>query len=86
MENTKEKGPEKGSRAGQWLLPQGNCVWFLIWIREDSRARNFRQIQIDKDQSWRGFPGGAVVKNPSANTGNTGSSPGLGRSHVLQSN
>ena len=26
-----------------------------------------------------GFPGGAVVKNPPANAGNTGSSPGLGR-------
>ena len=32
------------------------------------------------------FPGGAVVKNPSANAGDTGSSPGLGRSHMLQSN
>ena len=26
----------------------------------------------------RGFPGGAVVKNPPANAGDTGSSPGLG--------
>ena len=33
-----------------------------------------------------GFPGGAVVKNPPANAGHTGSSPGLGRSHMLQSN
>ena len=32
------------------------------------------------------FPGGAVVKNPPANAGDTGSSPGLGRSHMLQSN
>ena len=30
----------------------------------------------------RGFPGGAVVKNPPANAGDTGSSPGPGRSHV----
>ena len=28
------------------------------------------------------FPGGAVVKNPSANAGDTGSSPGPGRSHM----
>ena len=28
------------------------------------------------------FPGGAVVKNPPANAGDTGSSPGLGRSHM----
>ena len=29
-----------------------------------------------------GFPGGAVVKNPPANAGDTGSSPGPGRSHI----
>ena len=33
-----------------------------------------------------GFPGGAVVKNPPANAGDTGSSPGPGRSHVPRSN
>ena len=27
------------------------------------------------------FPGSPVVKHPSANTGNTGLIPGLGRSH-----
>ena len=32
------------------------------------------------------FPGGAVVKNPSASAGDTGSSPGLGRSHMPRSN
>ena len=34
----------------------------------------------------RGFPGGAVVENPPANAGDTGSSPGLGRSHMPRSN
>ena len=34
----------------------------------------------------RGFPGGAVVANPPANAGHTGSSPGLGRSHMPRSN
>ena len=33
-----------------------------------------------------GFPGGAVVENLPANAGDTGSSPGLGRSHMLRSN
>ena len=33
-----------------------------------------------------GFPGGAVVKNPPANAGDMGSSPGPGRSHMLRSN
>ena len=34
----------------------------------------------------RGFPGGAVVENLPANAGHTGSSPGLGRSHMPRSN
>ena len=33
-----------------------------------------------------GFPGGAVVKNPPANAGHTGSSPGPGRSHMPRGN
>ena len=33
----------------------------------------------------QGFPGGAVVESLPANAGDTGSSPGLGRSHMLQS-
>ena len=32
-----------------------------------------------------GFPGGAVVGNLPASAGDTGSSPGLGRSHMPQS-
>ena len=34
----------------------------------------------------QGFPGGAVVKNLPANEGDTGLSPGLGRSHMPWSN
>ena len=33
-----------------------------------------------------GFPGGTVVKNPPANAGDMGLSPGPGRSHVPWSN
>ena len=39
-----------------------------------------------KTAPLRDFPGGAVVKNPLANAGDTGSSPGPGRSHVPWSN
>ena len=39
-----------------------------------------------KNPDIRDFLGGAVVKNPPANTGDTGSSPGPGRSHMLRSN
>ena len=34
----------------------------------------------------KGFPGGAVVKNPPADTGDMGSSPGPRRSHMSRSN
>ena len=38
-------------------------------------------------KNWsRDFPGGAVVKNMPANAGDTGSSPGPGRSHMPRSN
>ena len=39
-----------------------------------------------KENGIEGFPGGAVVENLPANAGDTGSSPGLGRSHMPQSN
>ena len=35
---------------------------------------------------FRGFPGGAVVENLPASAGDTGLSPGLGRSHMPRSN
>ena len=35
---------------------------------------------------YRDSPGGTVVKNPPANAGDTGSSPGPGRSHMPWSN
>ena len=34
----------------------------------------------------QGFPGGSVIKNPPANARDLGLIPGLGRSHMLQSN
>ena len=44
------------------------------------------QHLIGVKEEERDFPGGAVVKNPPANAGDTGSSPGPGRSHMLRSN
>ena len=44
-------------------------------------------LQDDANKKlYKGFPGGAVVENLPANAGDTGSSPGLGRSHMPQSN
>ena len=58
-----------------------------------------REAEIYSEQHWDhcrsslelkrkevGFPGGAVVENLPANSGDTGSSPGLGRSHMPRSN
>ena len=39
-----------------------------------------------KKSTNRDFPGGPVVKNGSANAGDMGLIPGLGRSHMQQSN
>ena len=43
-------------------------------LKNGSRKRIRKIVQ--------GFPGGAAVKNPPANAGDTGSSPGPGRSHM----
>ena len=45
-----------------------------------------QRIGINLKNKAEGFPGGAVVENPPANAGYTGSSPGLGRSHMPRSN
>ena len=48
--------------------------------RERERGRGRESLKC-----W-GFPGGAVVENPPASAGDTGPSPGPGRSHMPQSN
>ena len=48
----------------------------LLWKRYGDSSKS----------KHRGFPGGAVVENLPANAGDTGSSPGLGRSHMPRSN
>ena len=47
---------------------------------------NYISIKMFLKRQKRGFPGGAVVKNPPANAGDTGLSPDPGRSHMLRSN
>ena len=57
---------------------------YLEYIKNSYNSIIKRQIlEQVKDL---GFPGGTVVKNPPANAGHMGSSPGLGRSHMPQSN
>ena len=53
-------------------------------VGHDKIKREIKNIL--KQIKMEGFPGGAVVENPPANAGDTGSSPGLGRSHMPRSN
>ena len=60
--------------------------------KEDWRAPTWEREMEEKKkartkirQTWD-FPGGAVVKNPPANAGDMGSSPGPGRPHMPWSN
>ena len=67
-------GNEVASRTGTWDW-QVQCVfpWFSPFLGAVKSGGG-------------GFPGGAVVKNPPANAGDMGLLPGLGRSHMPQSN
>ena len=51
----------------------------------DSCPSTWSDVIIKKPVA-QGFPGGAVVENLPANAGDTGSSPGLGRSHMPRGN
>ena len=57
-------------------LEEVDAQGIIVWKHKRSPTKN----------ETRGFPGGAVVENLPANTGDTGSSPGLGRSHMPRSN
>ena len=60
---------------------EANSVCKLVQteIKRKSESKRIRSVCL-------GFPGGAVVENLPANAGDTGSSPGLGRSHMPRSN
>ena len=58
---------------------------FCSFITFNKQAEvHFYKIYLKSTAS--GFPGGAVVGSLPANAGDTGSSPGLGRSHMPRSN
>ena len=67
----------------------------IIWMHFISLNYTLKRVKMlkfmlhviyhNKENGEKGFPGGAVVKNPPASAGDTGSSPGLGRSHMPRS-
>ena len=64
----------ENSRSGLNLPPRA----YRAFVEKDK----FSNVKND----LRGFPGGAVVGSLPANAGDTGSSPGLGGSHMPRSN
>ena len=89
------KAQEEDDTEAPGMLPserKGKEVYFFLFHTPSSLMASacfpklnhrFREKGWDLNRSENnggGFPGGAVVKNLSANTGDTGSIPGLGRS------
>ena len=60
-------------------IEPGTCNTLQIMLRTPPATLSLKSPQP-------GFLGGAVVENLPANAGDMGSSPGLGRSHMLQGN
>ena len=66
-----------------------SCELSFIWGKMRTIARETAsQIELRNcsKEVGTGFPSGAVVESLPANAGDTGSSPGLGRSHMPRSN
>ena len=59
---------------------------FLINAHFDGKKNKGPEGKKITKELQMGFPGGTVVENLPANAGDTGSSPGLGRSHMPWSN
>ena len=92
------RGREDSRRGEIHICPE---VWTGFYQVEEEWQRgqgHSKQKELYVQMYWgikyasplenhsEGFPGGAVVENPPANAGHTGSSPGLGRPHMLRSN
>ena len=74
---------QRDSQGQPWFKEKGNRLHILTEGKLEFRAYlfffNFNALDID-------FPGGIVVKNLAANTGEMSLIPGLGRFHMLRSN
>ena len=68
-----------------FALSQWSGTEPAIYLQSVLYRRNEGTEESALKHTSRGFPGGAVVENLSANAGDTGSSPGLGRSHMPRS-
>ena len=80
-----------------WGRKQENVEFFRMCLSlydYQSKANRYsnglaylkNRVTTNQKHTIGGFPGGTVVENLPANAGDTGSSPGLGRSHMPRSN
>ena len=70
--NSPKKGNSQCPSTEEWI----SKIWYIHTV----------EYYLTTKRNEVGFPGGAVVGNLPANAGDTGSSPGLGRSHMPRSN
>ena len=75
-------GIQEGTEV-QLFTPPFSLEFSILSTHSKFYPRHFAETVLIKS---KGFPRGAVVENLPANAGDTGSSPGLGRSHMLWSN
>ena len=62
-------------------------IMLLAWCSQVYRCVDTERVSRDRKRREKADShGGPVVKNLPANTGDMGSIPGLGRSHILRSN
>ena len=70
----------------QNIEPRNRSIHLRPTYLLDCQEHTMKERKVSSINGAGGFPGGAVVENLPANAGNTGSSPGLGRSHMPRSN
>ena len=74
------QGKQESSSVSPGALGAHNAKDFLtLSCSPQACSKHYEECQED-------FPGGAVVRNPPANAGDTGSCPAPGRSHMPRSN
>ena len=66
-------------KLAAWWVQSMFIIFYILHINNISDVSVFKHLNL---KNCGDFPGGAVVKNPPANAGDTGLSPGPGRSHM----
>ena len=81
-----ENFPNMGKEIVNQVLEAQRVPYRINPRRSTPRHILIKLSKIKYKENILGSPGGAVVGSLPANAGDTGSSPGLGRSHVTRSN